>query len=129
MGRAAVIKGRSIQGEHPDWGPLEAAVGLDVVGDFMWMYDVELDDGRRVQAYKHIDTRRYVHLDSDGNAFIDETDGRYRSISIIELLMRVFARLPGLYGVTDDQIRASCRAVGRLETAQDAAAENGGDAG
>lgn len=65
MGRAAVIEGRSIQGDDPAWTPLEAALGLEVVGDFMWMFEVELDDGRRVQAYKHIDTRCYVHLDAD----------------------------------------------------------------
>jgi hypothetical protein len=118
MKREAEITGRTTQGEHPDWGPLEAAVGMGVVGDFMWMFEVELDDGRRVQAYKHIDTRCYVHLDGDCNAFVYETPGRYRSIDIVHLLELVFARLPGLAGVTDEQVHASLRAVDRLEKAQ-----------
>jgi hypothetical protein len=87
------------------------------------MYDVEIEDGRRVQAYKHIDTRRYVHLDADCNAFVYEPSGRYRSIDIVDLLEFVFARLPGLNDVTDEQIRASWRAVHRLEQAQDEPAE------
>jgi hypothetical protein len=123
MARTTAIKGRSIQGDDPDWGPLERTVGLEVVGDFMWMFEVELEDGRRVQAYKHIDTRCYVHLDADCNAFVYETPGRYRSIDIVRLLELVFDRLPGLGGVTDEQIQASWRAVDRLEDALDDAAE------
>jgi hypothetical protein len=84
------------QGDDPDWGPLETTVGIEVVGDFMWMYEVELEDGRHVQAYKHRDTRCYVHLDADCNAFVYETPGRYRSIDIVGLLELVFDRLPGL---------------------------------
>ncbi|MDX6677394.1 MAG: ribonuclease VapC [Solirubrobacteraceae bacterium] len=123
MGRVAAIKGRMTQGDEPDWGPLETTVGIEVVGDFMWMYEVELDDGRHVQSYKHRDTRCYVHLDADCNAFVYETPGRYRSIDIVRLLELVFDRLPGLYGVTDEQIQASWRAVDRLERAQDEPAE------
>jgi hypothetical protein len=29
-----------------------------------------MEDGRRLHAYKHIDTRRYVHLCEDGTAFV-----------------------------------------------------------
>jgi hypothetical protein len=32
----------------------------------MWMFEVRLSDGTPLHAYKHIDTRRYLHLASDG---------------------------------------------------------------
>jgi hypothetical protein len=60
----------------PEWQPLldllaEAADDESrVLNDFMWMHSVRLEDGRLLQAYKHYWTRRYVHLDSDGNAFV-----------------------------------------------------------
>jgi len=50
---------------------------------------------------------------------------RYRSIDIVHVLELVFARLPGLGGVTDEQIHASWRAVHRLEAAQQEAPELG----
>jgi hypothetical protein len=63
-----------LQGEiavhwEPEWQPL-LDLGPDVIDDFMWMGCVDLEDGRRLQAYKHYWTRRYVHLDADGNAFV-----------------------------------------------------------
>ena len=61
------------------------AVGEEVCRDFMWMFEVELSNGKRLQAYKHADTRRYIH-----------------------------SPLPGLAGVTAEQISASWTAVGRL---------------
>lgn len=36
----------------------------------MWMHEVELESGLRLHAYKHCDTRRYLHLDIEGRAFI-----------------------------------------------------------
>lgn len=115
MGRAPVFKGQSIQGDSPEWGPLFQTVGEEIVGDFMWMFEVELADGGRVQAYKHIDTRGYLHLDADGGAWLYESPQRYRSVPVADLLVDVIAGLPGLAGVTDEQIRASWRAVDRLE--------------
>ncbi|HEV7804787.1 MAG TPA: hypothetical protein VGO80_03145 [Solirubrobacteraceae bacterium] len=95
MARARTHRGRSIHGEDPEWGPLLATVGRETVGDFMWMFEVELEDGRRVQAYKHIDTRGYLHLDAECNAFVYESPDRYRSIDVAELLARVMPRSRG----------------------------------
>lgn len=83
----------------------------------MWMYEVELSDGSRLQAYKHIDTRRYIHLNSAGAAFAYESRDRYRKVDVVEVLEEVFDSLPGLAGVTDEQIAASERAVARLTRA------------
>ncbi|HET7416769.1 MAG TPA: hypothetical protein VFJ61_03975 [Solirubrobacterales bacterium] len=40
------------------------------VGDFMWMHEHELEDGTRIHGYKHWETRRYLHLDHGGRAFV-----------------------------------------------------------
>jgi hypothetical protein len=115
MGKASTIRGISSQGDRPEWGPLLGTVGEGVVGDFMWMYEVTLADGRKVQAYKHVDTRGYVHLASDGEAFVYESRHRYRSMPVADVLAAVFEGLPGLDGVTDEQVARSQAAVERLE--------------
>jgi hypothetical protein len=102
------------QGEHPDWEPLVDAVGERVARDFMWMFEVELSDGRSLQAYKHVDTRRYVHLAADGEAYFYEPPNRYVSIPAWEIFAAVFRTLPRLGGVTEGQILDSRAAVDRL---------------
>ena len=114
MGKGRVYRGGSTQGDRPEWQPLLDAVGQQVTGDFMWMFEVELTNGTRLQAYKHIDTRRYIHLACDGAAFVFEPPDRYRSVPAVDVLAAVFAPLPRLAGVTDEQISASWAAVDRL---------------
>jgi hypothetical protein len=114
MGRPRVYYGQIKQGDRPEWTPLLDAVGEQVTGDFMWMFEVELSDGTPLQAYKHIDSRCYVHLDPDGAAFVFEPPDRYRGFPIADVLAAVFAPLQGLAGVTHEQITASWRAVERL---------------
>ena len=104
-----------VQGDRPEWRPLIDLVGERVTGDFMWMFEVELADGRALHAYKHVDTRCYIHLALDGQAFVYEEPDRYRSVPAATVLAAVFAPLPGLAGVTGEQISASWAAVERLE--------------
>ena len=61
--------------EH-DWQALERFTDLATraghpvaVDDFMWMGAAEFQDGRTVHSYKHVDTRRYLHLDDSGHAY------------------------------------------------------------
>jgi hypothetical protein len=115
MGKARVCRGKSSQGDKPDWGPLLDAVGEQVTGDFMWMFEVELTNGTRLQAYKHVDTRCYVHLGRDGAAFVFEPPDRYRIVPPADLFAAAFRPLLGLLGVTDDQITTSWAAVERLD--------------
>ena len=35
---------------------------------FMWMHAVVLEDGELVHAYKHVETRRYLHLREAGES-------------------------------------------------------------
>lgn len=114
MGRLRTWTGEIAQYESPNWAPLRDLVGEEIVGDFMWMFEVALSDGSRLQAYKHIDTRRYIHLDSDAEAFAYVEPDRYRRVAAADVLTEVFAALPGLYGVTDRQLEASRQVVERL---------------
>jgi hypothetical protein len=57
--------------DSPDWQPLLDFAGGHV-DDFMWMFEVELEGGIRLHAYKHWWTRRYIHLAADGRAFAFE---------------------------------------------------------
>ncbi len=103
--------------ETPNWDPLMKVVGHRVIGDLMWMHEVRLTDGRAVHAYKHIDTRRYIHLDEDGNAFVHTESGRYRAMPAARVLAAMFMPLtPDLCGVTPGQIAVSWEAVDRLDT-------------
>jgi hypothetical protein len=109
------IRGVADQGESPNWAPLLAAVGEDVTAGFMWMFEVATSDGRRLQAYKHIVTRRYVHLDDDGNAFYYAHPDRYRPIAFDRLLEAVLSSWwqDDLVGGSPEAMAAAKRAVRR----------------
>lgn len=77
--------------ETPDWTPLEA-LALAEWGDFMWMFRVVCDHGRQGQAYKHIWTRRYIHLDGTGAAFVFRNDGRYQQVDALWSMEHVLMR-------------------------------------
>ena len=115
MDRTRVLTGRSLQGARPEWSPLVGLVGERLTGDFMWMFEVVLSDGTTVQAYKHIDTRRYVHLAGDGTTFVYEPPDRYRRVPTADALAAVFGGLAGLAGVTAEQVGNPWAAVERLE--------------
>jgi hypothetical protein len=86
-----VIEGESDHSETPDWTPLEN-LALRECGEFMWMFSVVCENGRRLQAYKHIWTRRYIHLDGTGAAFVYRRDGRYEQVDALWLMQMVLMR-------------------------------------
>lgn len=65
-------------------------VGEELAGEFMWMFQVDLADGTAVHAYKHICTRRYLHLAEDGRTLAFTRSGRYRAVDPFDLLVAVF---------------------------------------
>ena len=85
------VQGKMTQCEHPIWEPLVAAVGERCAGDFMWMFEVELATGMRLQAYKHVDTRRYLHLGPDGEAFCFVPRESYRRVVLSQLVAEALA--------------------------------------
>ncbi len=82
------------QGDTPDWAPLLKLVGEIFTADFMWMFEVKLSNGTKLQAYKHYDTRRYLHLDPTGTAFTYEEPDRYRRVPDEDLPRLVYLVLP-----------------------------------
>lgn len=65
------------------------------------MGEIELDNETRLQLYKHYWTRRYLHLDGEGNAWFYREDGRYEQL--VDDLVRHFNRVvlwhyPGQHG-------------------------------
>ena len=83
--------GAPAQRERPDWEPLIALVGLDVVGCFMWMNQLVLEDGTEVHAYKSIATRRYLHVGVDGRVFAQRRNDRFEPVTPLEALEHAFA--------------------------------------
>lgn len=79
------LRGRTAQWDDPVWEPLLHLLRV-YVDDFMWMHEVELDDGTRVHAYKHRETRRYLHLSDDGRAFVYGEPDFYREVDVRRLV-------------------------------------------
>ncbi len=65
------FSGQMLSTDTPTWEPLVDLVG-EKVDEFMWMFEVELEDRCRLHAYKHWWTRRYIHLTLNGKAFVYE---------------------------------------------------------
>jgi len=60
--------------EPPNWKPLEQLVGPEGCGAFMWMWR----EGK-IEFYKHICTRRYLLLDSEGQCYERTPNGLKRA--------------------------------------------------
>ncbi|MFL5845893.1 MAG: hypothetical protein ACJ762_14490 [Solirubrobacteraceae bacterium] len=70
------MRGDVVAGDEPNWDPLERAVAQWLPGQFMATHQIRLTNGRRLYAYKHIETRRYLHIDADLNAYRYGHDNR-----------------------------------------------------
>ena len=77
--------------DTPNWEPL-LELAPDHIDDFMWMFEVELGNGDRVQAYKHCVTRRYLHLNSELYGFVYGDGSIYYEVYAEDLLDLVLAR-------------------------------------
>ncbi len=81
-----------IRTDEPNWEPL-LEFAPDHIGDFMWMFEAELEDGARLQAYKHRWTRRYLHLTDELRAYVyGEEDNIYFEVYADELLTLVLPK-------------------------------------
>ncbi len=59
--------------DEPDWDPLHAALPLKHCNGFMWMHRTDWQ-GETIEHYKHGITRRYLHLDHNGHAYLYHPD-------------------------------------------------------
>ena len=91
MHRTDTIPGTPARHDNPEWRPLVELLGPDLAGWFMWMYEIDLVDASRVHAYKHVATRRYIHLAEDGRAFLYCADARYREIPRHHAIAQAFS--------------------------------------
>ena len=105
------LPGTMGQGERPVWQPLLDLIGEDLTGWFMWMYEVELADHAPLHAYKHISTRRYLHLTEDGRTFAYVPEGNYAEITPRDALREAFAGWEQLLSAPTDPaaVRAAIR--------------------
>jgi hypothetical protein len=62
-------RGQVVNYECPVWKPLFELAPRHV-DQFMWVHELELEDGARLHAYRHRETRRYLYLDHVGRAFV-----------------------------------------------------------
>jgi hypothetical protein len=83
-------RGEVVNYDSPNWGPLEALVGRDLSGGFMWMFEVELRNRTRLHAYKHRLTRRYIYVARDGRCFGYEEESSYRQITQFHAIYGAF---------------------------------------
>ena len=90
MAEKESIPGDVVGYERPDWEPLVQLLGRNLSSWFMWMFEVELTDETSLHAYKHVTTRRYLHLDATGRAFDYVEDGRYREVATPTAIAGVF---------------------------------------
>jgi len=75
---------------QPNWEPLLGLARI-YIDEFMWMGEIELEHGVRLQAYKHYWTRWYLYLDGEGKAWLYSGDGRYEPLvtDLVEHFNRV----------------------------------------
>lgn len=90
MARERATKGTVVQADEPCWSPLESVLGTELAGWFMWMYELRLDDGTRVDAYKHVTTRRYLQLSAASVAYRYGVDGRYLGVNLAAAISDAF---------------------------------------
>lgn len=78
------LRGSELSGPRPDWRPL-LDFAPDEVPDFMWMFRDILEDGTVVEAYKHVSTRRYLHLDASGRSYVPVGESSYEEADPVDL--------------------------------------------
>jgi hypothetical protein len=71
-----LFSGKFKQCKEPVWQPL-LDVAEEIVDEFMWMEELELETGLRLQFYKHRLTRRPLLLDGEGRAWSFRGNSQY----------------------------------------------------
>jgi len=113
MRKGRARKGEAVNWDKPVWEPLIGLVGFEVTGHFMWMYEAELRDRTKIEAYKHYDLRQYIFLDDFARAFVFEGEDKYRRCDGSSIVFRMFIDLREMRGGTDRQVEALYKAYER----------------
>lgn len=112
MGAAKTIVGHMTQFSMPNWAPLGQVMDEELMGAFMWMFEVAMGDGTRLHAYKHRMTRRYVHLDEQGRAFTYCGEDRYRRLPLADALELALEGWQVLHS-SPEEVKAAWAAIQR----------------
>ncbi|MEU3452107.1 hypothetical protein ABZ671_00490 [Micromonospora sp. NPDC006766] len=56
--------------DNPDWTPLRKVIPAADLDYWMWMGRSSADDGTTIEQYKHRQTRGYLNLSTDGQAWL-----------------------------------------------------------
>jgi hypothetical protein len=126
MSHEHTITGDTARQDLPYWRPLVDLVGVELADWFMWMFAIDLAEGARVHAYKHIATRRYFHLAEDGRAFVYVGDRHYRGIAPRDAIDAAFTNWDRLAPAPDDPAAVRAALARARATAFSAASTRGG---
>lgn len=119
---ARSLRGKIQRDATPDWSSLEDLLASPLCSQFTWMFKVDLEDGTRIDAYKHRWTRSYLHLSRDGRTYYviwrdDEyDDASFREVEPDAAILAAFADSEH-YGPTAAE-RAALRAAVRRARAR-----------
>ena len=94
MPRPPTLSAQFVQYTQPIWEPLLALAGEALAPRFMWMHELCLEDGRALHAYKHVHTRRYLHLTTEVEALAVTATGRFRPVEATRALEHVLSDDP-----------------------------------
>jgi hypothetical protein len=101
-----IVSGWLASTDAPDWRPLEAFLPMVLCSSFMWMHATALEDGTEPQAYKHSQTRRYLRLDQDADAWEILDRGRYRRMRHSDAIEQVLTSWWLLHHAAPDEREA-----------------------
>jgi hypothetical protein len=87
------LHGKEPNGLRPDWRPL-IDFAPDELPDFMWMFRDFLEDGTVIEAYKHVWTRQYLHLDAKGRGYVFIGGASYEEVDPRALLRDALGHHP-----------------------------------
>ena len=80
--------------DEPDWDPLHAVLCTEHCAGFMWMHRTDWR-GETIQHYKHGITRRYLHIDHSGHAYL-YSNGEYVETPVGIAVEIVFADITSM---------------------------------
>lgn len=83
----ALIGGSFCEPGRRDFTALEGLVRDVIVTQCVWLFEVELEDGSRMDIYRHRDTSRDLFVDEDGRTFDWAARGQFREIDPFDALM------------------------------------------
>ena len=75
MKNDTLLRGRRTPSRAPYWTPLESVLPREDCTGYMWMGEILLENGLHIHAYKHCDTRRYLHIGEDSSSWLYDPAG------------------------------------------------------